>query len=227
MTQRTKIVLLVTLILLQAASAGAITRAARKVGFLELHGGYAMPQGEYDGIPGHAFDFGGEIVNFDAKRVYDDGFSVGFSYGQILNKHWLVSVGLDYATNKVKNPIIQVIEPYQYQVDFIHDPTYKSYDFTVRSLYSLFNPVRHSWSPYFGLAAVAGMTAVTVPGAPSESEFAFGLNIDFGLDVKVWQLTDSRQFVTLSSINSWNFMSTNERVSHLQVGAGIKYFFGP
>ena len=225
---RNSLVLTIVLAIGLGGSASAIQRVAAKVGVLEFRVGYAMPQGDYDGIPGMDFLFDDtELVAFDAERVYKDGFTVGLSYGQILNKHWLISVGLDYTRNKVKNPILQEIGQYQYSIDFLEDPTYHQYDLSFRSGYFLNNPVRHAWTPYFGVAALVGVSTVSAPGHETNSELDFGMSLDFGLDFKIWAEPDSRTFVTLSSINSWNFLSTKERVSHLQIGGGIKYFFGP
>jgi len=228
MTQRTKFILIVALILVQVASAGAITRAARKVGFLEFHGGYTMPQGSHWGLTGASFETSTHVpLKGDATDIYKDGFNAGIAYGQIYDKHWLVSLGIDFARNAVKDPILLTDGNDLYTNSFQEKRTYQRYDLTLRFLYTPANPVRHAWTPVVGLSANAGLSTLSIPGYQSNSELDFGLNLDFGVDVKIWALPDSRQFVTLSSINSWNFLSTKERVSHLQIGAGIKYFFGP
>jgi hypothetical protein len=228
MTKRARFVLAIALILVQAVSAGAITRAARKVGFWEFHGSYTMPQGTLGGLPGAPFVAeSGELLEGDASDVYKDGYSIGMAYGQIFDKHWLVSVGFDYSRNDVKDLIILTDGNFLYSSSTPRDQAYNQYDVTLRVLYAVANPVRHAWTPLVGMSANAGYSVLSTPGFQSNSDFDFGMNIDFGVDFKIWKVTDSRRFVTLSSINSWNFFSTDERVPQLQIGAGIRYFFGP
>lgn len=210
------------------SSSYAIQRVAPKLGVLEFRGGYAMPLGDYNGIPGLDFVFDDtELVSFDADNVFNEGFALGISYGQIAGGHWLMSIGLDYARNKIKNPILQDIGNFQYSMAFLDDQTYQQYDLSLRGAY-LFNNLAHTfWSPFFGLGASAGLSSTSSPGYQTESEFDFGLSLDFGLDYKLWKAAGNRSFVTLSSINSWNFVATGDRISYLQVGGGIKYYFKP
>jgi len=217
------------LIMAAATPAGAIQRVAAKFGIVEARFGYAMPLGEYDGLPGLDFIFDeSELVAFDAERVYEDGYAFGLSYGQALGGHWRASVGFDYARNKVKNPIIQRIGDYQYSIeDLPNNLSNDQYDLAFRTAYAFTDLNQLGWSPFLGLGALAGLSSSRSPGYPANSEFDFGMSLDFGLDVKLWQGSDGRTFAALSSINSWNFVTTGERVSHLQIGGGLKYFFKP
>lgn len=205
-----------------------IERVAARFGYLELRFSYAMPQGEYDGIPGMDFVFDStELVSFDAGRVFDDGFAAGLTYGQMLGGNWRASVGFDYARNKIKNPILQEKGIYEYRITFLDDETYQQYDLTFRGAYSPTNLAQTPWSPFVGLGASAGLSSATAPGYENQLEFDFGMSLDFGVDVKLWQAADNRSFLALSSMNSWNFLTTAQRISHLQVGGGIRYFFKP
>jgi len=222
--------LLATLALVLGASAPsfAIQRVAARFGVLEVRFGYAMPQGQYDGLPGLDFIFDeSELVEFDADRVYKDGFALGLSYGQMLGGNWRVSVAFDYSRNEIRNPILQQIGLYEYSIAFPHRLTAHQYDLTLRGAYAFTDLSQTVWSPFVGVGLSTGLSSNTSPGYTTESEFDFGMCLDFGLDVKIWQAADNRSFVALSSINSWNFLSTGERVSHLQIGGGIKYFFKP
>ena len=210
------------------SQAFGIERVAARFSYLELRSSYAMPQGEYDGLPGMDFLFDDtELVTFDANKVFDDGFAFGLTYGQMLGGNWRASVGFDYARNKIKNPILQQKGIYEYRITFLDDETYQQYDLTFRGAYSPTNLAQTPLSPYVGLGASAGLSSATAPGYENELEFNLGVSLDFGLDVKLWQAADNRSFVALSSINSWNFLTTAERISHLQVGGGIRYFFKP
>jgi len=222
--------LLATLALILAAGtpAFAIQRVAARFGVLEVRFGYAMPQGQYDGLPGLDFIFDEtELVEFDADRVYKDGFALGLSYGQMLGGNWRASVAFDYARNEIKNPIFQRIGDYEYTITLPDKWTFHQYDLTLRGAFAFTDLSQMAWSPFVGLGVSTGLSTVRSPGYATESEFDFGMSLDFGLDVKLFQAADNRSFVALSSINSWNFLSSGERASHLQVGGGIKYFFKP
>lgn len=211
-----------------ATPAHAIQRVAARFGIMEVRFGYAMPQGDYDGLPGLDFIFDeSDLVAFDAENTFEDGFAAGISYGQMLGGHWRASFGFDYARNKVKNPIMQLIGDYQYRIDFTDDLTYNQYDLSFRTAYAITDLRQYGWSPFVGLGALAGMSTSQSPGYESQMKLDFGMSLDFGLDAKLWEGADRRSFVALSSINSWNFVTTGDRVSYLQIGGGLRYFFKP
>jgi hypothetical protein len=232
-------ILALTLVAIAAIPAQAIQRVASKFGILEVRFGYAMPLGEYDGLPGMDFIFDDTVafspdpivvsksVALDADRVFNDGFAAGLSYGQMIGGHWRALVAFDYARNKVKNPIIQQIGDSVYTISFTDDLTYNQYDLAFRASYAFADLRKYGWSPFLGLGALAGLSTSQSPGYQTDSEFDFGMSLDCGLDVKLWEAQNGHSFATLSSINSWNFFATGERVSHLQIGGGIKYFFKP
>jgi hypothetical protein len=216
------------LLVAAATPAHAIQRVAPRIGIIEVRFGYAMPLGEYDGLPGLDFIFDeSDLVSFDAENVFEDGFAAGISYGQMLGGHWRASFGFDYARNKVKNPIMQQIGDYLYRIDFTDDLTYNQYDLSFRTAYAFTDLRQYRWSPFLGLGAMAGLSTSQSPGYETQMKLDFGMDLDFGLDVKLWEGADKRSFVALSSINSWNFVATGDRVSYLQIGGGLRYFFKP
>ena len=222
---RKALVLTLVLTIALSGSAFAIKRVAPRVNFFEFRGGLAAPQGTLWGLPDAPFIAPNDgLLEFDATNVYKDGVNFGFSYGQILGKHWLVAIGFDYTQNVVKEPIAQgewISSP------FPEKRTYRRYDLVLQTKYAINNPIRHSWSPYVGAAASAGVAAMTSPGFETNSDYQFGMSLDFGLDLKIWADIDSKRFLTLSSISSWNFYSGDERPSHMIIGGCLKYYFRP
>lgn len=223
---RNSLIWTVVLAVFLSSSSYAIQRAARRTSFVEFRGGYAMPQGTHKSLLGSPFWGPADgIYEIDATNVFEDGFDLGISYGQVLSGHWSGSVGFDYARNEVQRPIQQMIGDYPYVVSFAKETVYKRFDLTFAAGYSFIDLAHDSWSPYGGLRATAGLNTATAPGVETLSEFEYGLGLDFGLDFKIWSAPDNRSFMTVSSLNSWNLVSTGERVSHLSIGAGIRYFY--
>ncbi|MEW5795539.1 MAG: hypothetical protein AB1772_04180 [Candidatus Zixiibacteriota bacterium] len=208
-----------------AGQSWGIQRVAARFAYLELRFAYAMPQGEYDGLPGSEFETNdGYGLEIDGTHIYEDGYSFGLAYGRLFEGKWALGAGFEYARHRVKNPIVVPgFEP----VRFPERSTYHHYAIALRATYSPLDLKESGWSPYLGPAATFGLAALTSPGYITEYEADFGLDIEFGLDVTLWQAADNRSFLALSSINSWNFLATDDRVSHLQIGGGIRYFFKP
>jgi len=228
MLHRKALLAAAALVLAMAGQILALERVPAKFSYLEVRFSYAMPLGAYDGLPGFDFDFGEDgLIEFDADRVYDDGFGFGLTYGQLFGANWRTSAGFDYANNKIKNPIIQQSGIYEYRIGFTDDLTYQQYDLAVHTSYSPLGLVQSTWSPYFGLGGAIGMASATASGYESDYEFNLAFSLDFGLDAKLWTAPDDRSFLTLASINSWNFAASGDRVKHLQIGGGLRYFFKP
>lgn len=77
-----------------AQSSHAIQRVAPKFSFVEVYGGPTFPIGEYDNIAGIQFrDEQNRPITVDADAVFDPGFVLGVTYGQLLCKHLVASVG--------------------------------------------------------------------------------------------------------------------------------------
>jgi hypothetical protein len=226
MTHRKTILAVLALVLGLGDQTFAIERVASRLGYLEVRSSYAIPQGTYEGLPGLDFDFGdGQTFAFDADRVFDDGFALGLTYGQLMGRYWRTSFGFDYAKNKVKNPILQNEGIYEYRVGFTDDETYHLYDLTIRGAFAPTNLEQSPWCPFVGLGVAFGFGSANAPGYETNYDFGTALSLDFGADVKLWTAPDSRSFVALSSINSWDIMATGNRIKLLQIGGGLRYFF--
>ena len=222
-----RIALWVTLTLVSgiAVNSFAIERVPGRMNYLEIRSGYAMPLGDYTGLPGVPFvDQDGFPVSIEGTNVYKDGVSFGVGYGQVFGGKWIAGASFEYARNAVKDPIIQ---PGFAPVSFPKESAYNHYAIVLNWAYAPLDLRDQSWSPYFGPSVSLGLASLSAPGYVTEYQTDFGLDLAFGMDFRVWQSADNRSMVALSSINSWNFVATSDRVSHLQIGGGLKYFFKP
>ncbi|HUV31295.1 MAG TPA: hypothetical protein VMY05_09435 [Acidobacteriota bacterium] len=213
------ILLLVALALVAVGSeALAISRVARRLSMLQIHGGYALPFGTYDQLGTLTItDQNNRPIELDADDVFDPSFSLGVSYGQLRNNHMLVSMGFRYIR----------IDPDD-ALDFGgYDYDFGQYDLDFHLDYMFLNLYTQRWSPYFGLGINAGLTVTNPKGFDSESEAAIALSLNFGADVKLWSDSKGRSMVTLASVNSWNAVASGDRPRYLQIGAGIRYWFRP
>ena len=107
------------------------------------------------------------------------------------------------------------------------DITYRQYDLEFNVNYLLNNLARTFWSPYVGIGAQAGFTSLSEKGADDQSDLKFALSLNFGVDFKIWGEPKNRSFVTLSSINSLNFLGSDNRPQYLNIGGGLRYYFRP
>lgn len=220
------LLLIPALVLTLAGPSMAITRVAPKVNILEFHGGYGMPQGTYDQIIGTDFIFPtGQVADFDAENVYDNGFYFGLSYGRVIGGHWQTTVGFDFVQIGAKDSIAQA--GYDYYITFPEKNTLRSYDINLKAVYGLNDLVNSSWSPFLGLGMTGGLSTLSAEGYESESNATYALSVDFGLDAKIWHDVEDRTFVTISSINSYELAGSGDRARLLRIGGGIKYFFRP
>lgn len=225
MLHRKAILTVLALILGLSVPTCALERVAAKTAYWEIGFSYAMPQGSYAGIPGMDFtDESARTVSIDGANLYEDGFAARLGYGKIVGGKWLLGVTFDYARNQMKNPIVQTgYEP----LLFPETNTYSHYAVVIRPGYAPLDLKTAGWSPFVGTSFSFGLAALTAPTYSAEYEATFGMDLDFGLDIKIWQSSDDRSYVTLASMNSWNFLATGNRVSHLQIGGGLRYFFKP
>ncbi|RKX24356.1 MAG: hypothetical protein DRP45_08385 [Candidatus Zixiibacteriota bacterium] len=214
-------------ILTAIPSAWAIQRTAPRLNVVSFSGGYAGPVGTYDGTVALDFDFDGTLVDFDAKNVYENGVRLAISYGAVKRGHWLGTLGFEYTRHNYKNPLVQRHSNHLYEITFLEDPAFSQYDLEL-SLGYLFNDLNYTvWSPLFGFRLTAGMSGISAERVESEYQSSLSLGLDFGADIKIWTAPDKRSFVTLSSVNSWDFAASNDRPRYLNIGAGIKYYFRP
>ncbi len=206
------IAVLFVLVLAAGSSTFAIQRVAPKWSFTEGYGGSASPLGSYDNIAGVPIEGGFE---YDAEDAYDPSYYIGFNYGQLRNGHLLMSVGFRYTKVNVDD-----------DREFTFGrPKVAMYDLEMNLNWNFMDLKYSPWTPYFGLGFHGGFVRQNYRDFADEYETTMDLGLNFGADVKVWTSSDSRAFVTLSSINSWTFVASEERPRSLNIGGGLKYFF--
>jgi hypothetical protein len=210
------ITVLFVLLLMAASSADAIQRVAPKWSLVEIYGGYASPLGTYDNVAGIPFyDQFDRRIEVDADEVYDPGFYFGFNYGQVRNRHLMMSIGFRYTKANLDDELVFTVGR----------PKVSIYDLELNLNWQFMNLQHSLWTPYFGLGFHAGLVKQDYRDFADEWETTTDLGLNFGADVKIWSDPSGRAFVTLSSINSWTFVASDERPRSLNIGGGIKYFF--
>jgi len=194
----------------------AIQPVAPKWSVVEGYGGSASPVGTYDNIAGIPFyDELGRPIEVDAEEVFDPGYYFGFNYGQLRNGHLLMSLGFRYSKVNLDDNLVFTVER----------PKVSIYDLELNLNWQFINLQHSPWTPYFGLGFHGGFVRQDYRDFTDEYETAMDLGLNFGADVKIWTSSDSRSFVTLSSINSWSYTASEERPRSLSIGGGLKYYF--
>ena len=89
------------------------------------------------------------------------------------------------------------------------------------------SPIEEPVTPYFGPGLAFGLTTASARGYDSESQLNLTLNLNFGIDFRVWKAADGRSLLALSSVNSANILSTGDRPKYVNIGGALKYFFRP
>lgn len=217
MLRQLKIIsVLFVLLTLASSSALAIRRVAPKWSLVEIYAGSASPLGEYNNVAGIPFtDQLGNRIEVDAEEVYDPGFYFGINYGQVRNGHLLLSAGFRYTKANLDDELAFTVDR----------PKVDIYDLEVNLNWQFIDLQYSPWTPYVGLGFHGGFVRQNYRDFADEYEATTDLGLNFGADVKIWSDPGSRSFVTLSSINSWTFVASDERPRSLNIGGGIKYFF--
>jgi len=227
-TLRLVILILSVLVLSQNCTAG-IERTAKRWYMIDLYGGTSMPHGEYEGIGGTTFITGtGGVLKIGADYLYDDGTHFGVDYG-VMRTRTLLALGFRFTDIQYKDLVIlpgyEPFLPFGAYGPITVNLTQWDFDFTVHHF--LADLSSHSAAPYVGIGAQVGATSKTATGFNSVNRSTFALSLDFGADVKISSGEGGRSFVTLSSVNSYQFVGTGDRPKYLNVGVGLKYFFRP
>jgi hypothetical protein len=212
-------------LLLAFASAQAIERVAPSFYMVEGYGGYAKPLGSYTGTAVSDFAYEGHELKAKAGDIYDDGFGFGVTYGKLYRGRWLGSTGIRYARHSAKDVFTVEDETYVGTISWAETPTYSQWDVDFNFNYQFLDWQRGPVSPYLGIGIHPGITAATFRAYESKYEFNAALGVNFGADFKIWTDPSNRAFVTISSINSWDFVSSGTRPRHLNIGGGLRYFF--
>ena len=106
-------------------------------------------------------------------------------------------------------------------------PNFNQYDLEFNVNFHLTPVSRSVLSPYVGMGFRGGLTAMTAEGVESENEANVALAGNFGLEVKLWESAKKRSFVSVASINSYEFVVSGDRPRHFNFGFGLKYYFRP
>ena len=220
------------IISVMAVESQAVTKVARKLNFLSFYAGSSQIHGEYTGLPFLKFNAGGEEIVVDGDEIYDDGFHLGVQYGNLIGKNLSVAIGFRYTRHNLKDTIYVLRDvPFGGDViDFFYtfdgyELTLSQYDFETDFNYMLTDPVTNIFSPYIGLGLKAGLSNGDFPGFEAENDFTVSLNFNFGADLKVWQSNDKTDFITLSSVNSYDIFSNDNKARYLNIGGALKYYF--
>lgn len=215
-TTRQTIALLLILALIcsiMPGSATAVTKIPKHLNFLSVFGGNSSPVGTVEGIPGHQFTGPGVIYEVNTSYVYGDAAYFGFDYGQVYFRHLSLSVGFSYIGHKFS--------------ELVYDPApkLKQYDFTVKTHYLLNDLRTNRWTPYVGLSLLSGFTTVDWDDIENENRLTLALGFDFGAEAKIHKFSHSKGFITIASVNNYNFVTTGDRPQYLHFGGAIKYYY--
>ena len=241
-TKTTLLVVLLVCVIAGTTNAGLV-KVPKRYNVIDFIGGYSLPVGKYDGLAGFV-DFenqAGRPVDIDADRLYDPSYHFGFNYGQIRNNHILFSVGFRFthidhislAAATVED-LAPDMEPGDaltisgYQMFFEpKKPSVNMYDLDFNLNYLFSNVTEFPVAPYAGVGVTGGLTAATAKGYDSESRIEVLARVNFGLEFKFWQAASKRSFLTVASINSYDFVASGDRPRHLYLGGALKYYFRP
>lgn len=214
---------MVGLLLTQTLTQAALVKVARRYNVVDAIGGYAHPLGSYDGLGIIDFTNGaGQRKDLSAAEVFDPTFSLGIRYGQLRNNHMLMNFGFRYS--RINEADSFVVDDYVYR--FVPDnPDVHQFDVEFNFNYLLTNIHEIFVAPYVGLGLRAGFTTFSGKGVESESRVNIGSAINFGAEVRVWSSAKQRDFVTVASVNSFDFWGSANRPRHFYVGGGLKYYF--
>ena len=218
---------------ISASPTHAIQRVAQSWGFLEVSGGFAKPLGSYNGTAFGDFTYNGRLLDIDGDDLYDGGVFFKVALGALHQGRFQGSVGFGFARNNVNNPVVAQVGDniVQYSWTYggtsalIQDMKLSQYDLDVNLNFLPLDLHRMGWSPYVGLGFHAGYSTLSGRDVQSESEGNIGLGLNFGAEIRLFEDKGKRSFVTLASVNSWDFAVSGDRPKYLQVGGGLRWYF--
>lgn len=204
---------------IEPISEARIVKVERRYNMLNIYGGYATAHGEYDWVG--LIDVGietsqGDILDIvEAGDLFDPTWFVGFDYGTIYNHHLLCMIGFRYTEHNPQDWLVRSVGKFNY----------RQYDIELNANYMLFDLTKNFASPYVGAGVQAGFTSYSEEGFDDDSRMKLACSINFGADLKIYQNPDGRSFVTISSMNNYNFWGTEDRPMYLNLGAALRYYF--
>ncbi len=202
----------------------AVSKVARSINFIDFFAGGSMPVGQRDGLPDYEFLINNRSVEVNSDDIYGNTFNLGLSYGQLKGSHFLWSVGFHYTDHKAFDLI--PLSP-DTTLQLLYNPTYRQLDVAFNFNFYLTDLQKSSFSPYTGLGIRGGILRIDDDVNESDYSANLGTSWNFGADLKIWSATDDRTFVTLASVNSYDFYGSSDRPKYLNIGGAIKYYFRP
>ena len=215
MTMKSRLIFVLLFILTVAAlPTQAVDRVPRSIYVFGVHAGWSGPFGDYSAIGPYVID---PYQTFSASDLFNSTYHMGMEIGRLTGENLYTGLGIRYT--KIETDRVWGIVP----------PEVKFHQFDVNLDVSFYpvSPLQESVSPYFGPGLGLGFTTQSVRGYRSESQFNVSLNLNFGVDFRVWKATDGRSLITLSSVNSANILATGDRPKFVNIGGALKYFFRP
>ncbi len=218
-----RVVLLVFLLVVAlSVQSEAVTRVARSFNVIDFYAGSGSGMGTYNGLPGVSFNLDGRLIDVDAADVYGTPLFLSLGYGQVQGGHFMLSVRFQFASHDLKDSF-----PISPSVLLIPPPGVKlrQYDLTLDLDYQLNDLHESVWAPFGGVGLQAGFTTKSLKGYQSENQLSLALSLNLGAEVKLYTSPSKRSFVTLASVNSWDFLATGDRPRYLNFGGALKYYF--
>ena len=226
MTRRFLMIFLIAAaaVLYSSQNSLAITKVARTMNVMEFFGGGSLPVGDRNGLPDFDFLINNRLVDVNSQDIYKNSFHFGLDYGQLRSSHFLLSIGFRYTKHEVQDTIPLTTDTV---VTVSGNPSYNQFDIDLNFNYLVGDIMKSSFAPYAGIGLQGGLTSISQKGYDTSHEVGLGLSLNFGADFKIHSSADGRSFLTLSSINNYNFYGSNNRPKYLNIGGGLKYYFRP
>ncbi len=202
----------------------AVSKIARSINFVDFFAGSSMPVGTRHGLPDYDFVIGNRKAEVNSADIYGNTFHLGITYGQFRGNHFLWSAGFRFTDHKVFDTIPL---PDNSAVVVSYDPSYRQYDIDFNANFFFLDLTKTSFSPYGGLGIRAGVLSISDDINTTDYSANVGLSLNFGADIKIWDASDARSFVTLSSVNSYDLLGSSDRPKYLNIGGAVKYYFSP
>ncbi len=217
-------------LLVSATNIFAITKVAARYNVMEFNVSSATAHGSYNriGIGGYKVPFFnefGQLLELDAEVVYDNSVAIGLNYGRLINDNVLFNVGFSFTDVQIGDSLKSF---------FVNIPTHqihwmklRMYNIDFNWNYYIYSPVKKAFAPYGGVGFQAGLLSASGADFASESDFIMATSFNFGADLKVWKTADEMGFLSISSVNSYQFYASESRPKYLTIGLGLKYFMRP
>lgn len=212
-----------------AATADAIVRVSPRWTFSEFHFSMGSPHGDYEGLPVIG-DFGVYQDDFDRTRafefpsddLYKTAWSIGLNLGQVRDGHIAYSFGFRYTKHELKPSPWYMPDGYGVVLD--DDPELHQFDLELNLNFFLADVNNAALAPYVGMGIKGGITNADFTLFEDDQDANLALAVNFGVDVRLSEPTN-KGYWAISSVNSYDFVSNNDRPKYLNIGGALKYYF--